>query len=106
MEYQVALSPELGLAPADLVSEWNATPASRRVADARLEHAGERRFDPTLAAGAMVVLGNVALSLASSALYDLIKAAVARRGVRRTTEVREVHRPDGTRLLVVTTTEE
>ncbi len=106
MEYQVVLSPELGLAAADLVSEWNGTPASREAADARLEHTGERRFDPSLAAGAVVVLGNVALSLASSALYDLIKAAVARRGVRTTTEVREIHRPDGTRVLVVTTTEE
>ena len=106
MDYHVVLSPELGLAPAELVSEWNAAPASRQVADARLEHMGERRFDPSLAAGAVVVLGNVALSLASSALYDLIKAALARRGARRTVEIEEIHRPDGTRFLVVTTTGE
>lgn len=102
MEYQIALSPELGVSPADFVAAWNETAACRAVATAGLAESTSRHYDPSLvAAAALTVLRDVSLGVAGNALYDLIKQTLAGRGVRRETAIIQVERPDGTRLLIV-----
>jgi hypothetical protein len=39
--------------------------------------------------------------VASNALYDLIKTTLARRSVKKTTEIIQIEQPDGTKVLVV-----
>lgn len=102
MDYQIALSSELGVSPADFAAAWNETAACREVATADLVASTFRHYDPSLlAAAALTVLRDVSLGVAGNALYDLIKQALAGRGVRRETEIIQVERPDGTRLLIV-----
>ena len=105
MDYQIALSPELGLSPEAFVSGWNERPDCQEVAQARLEEGAGASYDPLLAGAALAVLGSVAINLASNALYDLIKGVLIEQGVRRETEIVQVEGPDGSRLLVVKITE-
>lgn len=103
MDYQIALSPKLGLSPGDFARAWNETPEASEAARAHEVLANPRGFDPSMA---MVVLESLGWAVAGNALYDLIKMALVRGGVRRRTEIRAEERPDGTQLLVVTIEEE
>ena len=99
MDYQVVLPPELELSPEELVSEWNQDKNCSEAADARSDP--ERsKYDETVVA----VLGVVAGSLATSALYDLLKGVVirllAKKQVKRSIQVTKFEK-DGASLLVV-----
>ena len=106
MQYQIALSPELGLSPEDFVAGWNETPECRAAAVAHIEEAAGAQYDPLLAGAAVAVLGSLALNVASNALYDLIKSVLTKKGVRARTQVMRLEGPDGTPLLVITLVEE
>ncbi len=108
MNYKIVLPSELGISPNDFISAWNDTPECRDVA---MAHSFEppmktRSFDPTLLTGALAVLGSVAASLGTNALYDLIKQALTRKGVKKQTEITQIEHPDGTRTLIVKIIEE
>jgi hypothetical protein len=105
MDYQIALSPELGLNPDDFVAAWNDEAECRAVAEARLDEPDSAQYDPLLT-GAMAVLGSVAVGLATNALYDLIKGVLTKRGISRRTEILQMEQPDGTCLLVIRIVEE
>jgi hypothetical protein len=103
MDYQIAFPPELGLDAAAFIAAWNRAPDCRAVAEARPGEPGAvPHFDPTLLQGALAVLGSVALGVATNALYDLIKGALTRAGVREGVQIVQLDQPDGTRLLVIT----
>ncbi len=106
MSYKVALSPDLGLNAEEFVQAWNETPETQAVATARVAEGEQVDYDPALIAGGLAVLGSVAVGLATNALYDLIKAALRKRGVQKQAEVVEIEQADGTRLLVVFLSEE
>lgn len=97
---QIALSPDLGVSPADFVGVWNDTSTCRDISEAQLVTSSSTQFDPLLTAG-LAVLGSVATGLATNALYDLIKHALVQKGVQKPTEITEIKQPDGSRLLVV-----
>ncbi len=96
MEYQLALSPDLDLDPDSFVEAWNADAECRAAAEARLE-ATPASYD--LGTAAAVILG-VGTGMAANAFWDLIKTFIEGR-VRRRTEITQLERPDGTRVLVV-----
>jgi hypothetical protein len=106
MEYHVALSPELGLSPEQFVAAWNATADCQAAAEASVTSPRSAQFDPTLLGVTLTVASSLALGVASNALYDLIPQLLAGQGVRKRTEILQVEQPDGSRLLVVTITEE
>jgi len=106
MDYQIALSPELGVSPQDLVDAWNETPACRAVAQATLEQPSGAQYDPTLMVAALTVVSSLALGIAGNMIHDLIKERLAEQGARKRTEIVQVEQPDGSRLLIVTITEE
>jgi hypothetical protein len=97
MDYSVYLAPELGIRPQDFAAAWNETPECR---------ASAQYTDPMLAWAATTVLLPLALGVGSNVLYDLIKKALARRGIQRRVEIMETTRSDGSRLLVVKIVEE
>ncbi len=72
MEYQIALSPDLGLRSSDFIAAWNEDAESRNVAEARLSTSASAHYDPTLAAAIDLLLA-VGTGVASNVLYDLIK---------------------------------
>jgi hypothetical protein len=109
--YTIALDPELGISPTDLVNAWNTDPNASAAAEAHIIPASQVDYDP-FSVGVLAVLGSVAVGLATNALYDLLKAAVQRslqarqQPTRIETTVRLLEQPDGTRVLIVSRREE
>jgi hypothetical protein len=103
MSYKISLPPELGVSPNDFIVAWNETPECR---EAAIAHQAEprtrtRSFDPSLLTPALAVLGTVAAGVGTNALYDLIKQALTRKGVKKQTEITQIEQPDGTKILIV-----
>lgn len=98
MNYQIALSPDLGISPEDFVSAWNEAPECRAVADARVDAEAQRSFEP-LTAGAIVI--GLVSGIVTNALYDLIKNALVKKGSREQVEFTQIEQPDGSRIIVV-----
>jgi len=97
------LSPDLGLSPTEFVIAWNEEEECRAVAAARLTPPASQQYDFNLFAD--ILLG-VVMNIASSALYDLIKKALARRGVPSDhIHIETLKKPDGPRFLVVDSNE-
>lgn len=100
MDYQIALSPALGLTPVDFVQGWNTIDEARTVAEARLTALDGRNFDPFLV-GAVAVLSSVGIGIATNAIYDLIKQIVIRKAGNKRIHITQIEQPDGTCILVV-----
>jgi len=99
MDYQIALNPELGLAPADFVQTWNTTQEARTLAEAR-RTSSSRTFDPFLV-GAIAVLGTIGVGVATDVISDLIKQVVTKKKGHKRIRVTQINQPDGTRILVI-----
>lgn len=97
---QIALAPELGIRPEDFVAAWNDTPACREAAEAQFITPPQTQFDPLMAAG-VAALVSIATGLLTNVLSALIQQALARRGIRKATEIIEIQQTEGGRLLVV-----
>lgn len=102
MNYTIVFSPDLNLTAADFVAAWDNSPDCRSYGEARLAEASRRQFDPSLLPDAVTLLTDLAVGAAGNALYDLIKGVLAKQGVRKRTEIKQLEQPDGSRLLVVT----
>ncbi len=100
MDYQIALSPELGLTTADFIAAWNEDTEARNVAAARLSTPTSTNFDPALAMAVDLAIA-VGTGVASGALYDLLKKVLVKKGVKKHTHIEEMKKPDGTRLFIV-----
>ena len=106
MEYQIALSPDLGLSPADFVTAWNEEAEAGSVAEARLTPSTSTSYDPLLL-GVVAVLGSIGTSVTANAIYDLIKKVLAKKGVPQAAtpsthiQIMEIKKPGGTDILVV-----
>jgi hypothetical protein len=101
MTYHIALDPQLAVSPAEFVAEWNQTPDCLAVGKAYRSAEASAEFDPLLQTAIVTVVGGLLVNIASNIFYDLIKEALARKGVTKQTEIIEVIQPDGTRLVVV-----
>lgn len=98
-DYQIVLSPDLGLRPADFVTAWNEETEARTMAEARLAVSPSEHYDPTLL---VTILLTVATGAASNVLSDLILRVVDKKKNTHThTRIVEQKQPDGSRLLVV-----
>jgi hypothetical protein len=104
MQYQILLSPDPDLRPADFVACWNEEAATRNLPQARLVPSASKHYDQALLDA--IVL-SVTTGLASNVLYELIKRVVVKKkGGHTHTHIEESKKADGTRLLVVDIDEE
>jgi hypothetical protein len=101
MDYLLVLTPDLGLDPAEFVTTWNAETDTRRVAEARLSPGASSRFDPTLTTVAIELMIGVSSGVASAGIYDLIKKVLTKKGVQKHTQIVEMNKADGSKLLIV-----
>lgn len=99
MDYEVAFAGELDVDPEAFAKVWNDNEECRRHATAEAHTPKTRSFDPTLGDIALL-LRNVGTGLAAAALYDLIKLALSEQGVRTTTRIKKVERPEESILVV------
>lgn len=106
MTYQILLDPDLDLSAEQFASAWNADLDRRTQAAVQAAPAAAAAYDPTLAAMATLIVIPLLVNLASSALYDLIKAALLEAKVRRRTRIEILRQPDGSELLIITTEDE
>jgi len=104
MEYQIALSPNLGLSPTDFITAWNEDPDTRTIAEASLFEASSASYNPLLDA-TMAILGTVSSGIAINVLSDLIKQLLAKKDIHKRTRITEVKKPDGTHILIIDTEE-
>jgi len=100
MEYQIALSRNLGLSPTDFVTAWNENPDTRTAAEASLSEASSASYNPLLDA-TMAFLGTVGSGVTISVLSDLIKQLLAKKDIHKHTRITEMKKPDGTHTLVI-----
>lgn len=103
MDYYLALPPELGISPEDFAKIWNDTPECREAGEARVEDASASTFDPGFVAATLI---GFVLGVAGNAVYDLIKKAIAKKGVQKRIDVRQIEQPYGKNLIVVTIIDE
>jgi hypothetical protein len=107
MNYQLVLSPELGPSPTDFVTAWNDDPHLCSQAEAHLSSSkSSTYFDPSLLSMSIDFVIGVGIGLTSSALYELIKQLLQKRGIHKQTQLIEQEQPDGSHLLVITIDEE
>jgi hypothetical protein len=97
--YQIVLSPDLGLSAADFVAAWNEDAEARNQAEAHLVPSTSEHYDPTLL---VTILLAVATGTASNVLSEfIIRVVEKKKESHKHTHVEETKKPDGTRLLVV-----
>lgn len=98
----VAVAPDVGVSPSAVAAGWDDEENGRALGTARLEVAPGGEFLP---GPAELVLIPVAVNLASSVLYDVVRRLVWRaqseRGDRRELELAEVMTGRGDRVVVV-----
>ncbi|MBI4321701.1 MAG: hypothetical protein HY675_24670 [Chloroflexi bacterium] len=102
MDYPVAFEPDLGLTAADFVAAWNDFPTCTERAKARCDEAVSIYADLGLALDGVAILNGAVGSITAAILYDLAKAALARRGINtpKSTEVVDIKCPDGSSIFV------
>jgi hypothetical protein len=85
-EYQIALSPDLGLSPADFIAVWNEDTETHAITEARLAPSSSTHYDPTLIAAILLSIGT---GIAGNTLYDLIKRVLVKKGIHTHTHRRD-----------------
>ena len=102
-DYEIVLSPELEISPADFASAWNEIAEARSLGEARLARASDAQYDLLLATTILIGVGT---GVASNIIYGLITKVLEKKGVRKHTHIEHVKKPDGTESFVLDTDEE
>lgn len=76
----IALAPDLNLSTEDFVTAWNQNTDCRAMAQAQAGGSPPGQFEP-LSATTIALLGGIATSLATNALYDFIKQVLIAKGI-------------------------
>jgi hypothetical protein len=106
--YHIALSPDLNITPEEFADTWNEAPETRDIAYINLSQTrGAQFLDPVLAAALL----SVPATVASSAIYDLIKGIIhhiqEKKGQaqpqtpRKHIHIEQTNKPDGTQILAI-----
>jgi hypothetical protein len=104
--YHIALSPDLDITPEEFADAWNEAPETRDIAYINLSQTkGAQFFDPGLAAALL----SVPATVASSAIYDLIKGIIRRvqekkgqpQAPHRHIHIEQTKKSDGTEILAI-----
>ena len=106
-DYEVVLSPELAITPEEFAQAWNEALETRTLATVHLSEAKGATFIDPLLVGALL---SIPATVASSALYDLIKDIIHRLQEKKRTQgqtshkhihIEQTKKPDGTQIIVV-----
>ena len=101
MKYQLVFSPDLEVDVKAFTEQWNSSQSCRELATAQLEKPSHAQFDP-LAEVAVAVLGELAVGIAGSVLYDAIREFFRKeRGIAVDFEFQKLELPRESELLVI-----
>ena len=102
--YQLVLPPDLAISPSDIVDAWHADTQASAQADIQLLSANTRSYDPALLNQIITLTSTVGVGVLTSALYDVLKAAVSKKHAQasdRHFKVTQVDQQDGGKTLVI-----
>lgn len=106
MNDQIILSPTLDLTPSEFVETWNDTSEYSQLAHTHLSSAsGATYTDPSLLTTIIALVGTLSVEIATNALYDVLKQALLKKGVKKHIKITTLDQPDGTHLFIVETEE-
>ena len=98
-QYQIAIAPELGIAPEAFVAAWNENEAALRAGRVGLNQTTRSTFDP----GTAALLLNTATGIASGVLTALISDIIIKTSQpKKEPEIRQQTLPDGSKVIIVT----
>lgn len=99
-DYEIVLSPDLGISPADFAAAWNETAEAHNIGEARVAVAKGEQFDLTLLATILISVGTGAVS---NIISELIMKVFEKRGApkHKHTHIEHVKKPDGSETFVV-----
>jgi hypothetical protein len=98
-QYQIALDPELGIAPEAFVAAWNENGAALQAGRVGVSQATQSVFDPGVAALLLTAVSGVALGVLTNLISDIvIKASQP----QKEPEIRQQTLADGSKVIIVT----
>ena len=98
MDYEIILSPDLGISAEEFAAAWNATTETHDIAEAHLATPKGAQFDPTLI---VTIIISVTTGVAANAIYEQIKKLLEKRKGHKHTHIERTTKRDGTERLIV-----
>ena len=98
-QYQIAIAPELGIAPEAFVAAWNVHEAALNAGRVGLSQTVRSTFDPGTMALMLTTATGIAASVLASLIYDIIKDKLL---PTKQPEIRQQTLADGTKVIIVT----
>lgn len=97
-EYEIILSPNLEISPAEFAAAWNELTETRDVGPARVEKAKGAQYDPTLVATILItVIGGAAANVISAYIMEVLEKH-GKPG--KHTHIEHLKKPDGTESFI------
>ncbi|HVB20441.1 MAG TPA: hypothetical protein VNG51_00660 [Ktedonobacteraceae bacterium] len=103
--YEIILSPDLAISPADFVTTWNETAESHAIAEAHLSTPKGAQFDPTLLV--TIIIGVTTGATANIISDRIIKLLEKHNGQKehKHTHIEYEEKKDGSKRFIVDTDE-
>ena len=103
-EYEIILSPDLEISPADFAAAWNELTETRTIGPARIEKAKGAQFDPTLVTTILItVIGGAAANVLSESIMKIVEKHTKS---SKHTHIEHIKKPDGTESFIADIDEE
>src|SRR5579863_9881140 len=98
MDYEIILSPDLGISAEEFTSAWNETTETHTVAEAHLATPKGAQFDPTLI---VAIIISVTTGATANIISDRISKLLEKRKGHKHTHIERTTRRDGSERLIV-----
>ena len=98
-DYEIVLSPDLEISPADFATAWNELTETRDIGPARVEKAKGVQYDLTLLATILITVGGGAAANIISAYITKILEQHGKPA--KHTHIEHIKKPDGTESFIV-----
>lgn len=98
MDYEIILSPDLGISAEEFTSAWNETTETHDIAEAHLATPKGAQFDPTLI---IAIIISVTSGVATNVISDQINKLLEKRKGHKHTHIERTTRRDGSERLIV-----
>ena len=101
MHYMLVVSKDVAIPPQEFVAKWNADPTCRVVARASIDYSTKSVYEPNAAGSPLPVLETFACDVATAPFYELIKIILCKPRGHKPTEIIQLEKPNGARVLLI-----
>src|SRR5579863_6774208 len=98
MDYEIILSPDLGISAEEFTAAWNETTETHAIAEAHLSTPKGAQYDPTLI---IAIIISVTSGVATNVISDQINKLLEKRKGHKHTHIKQTTKRDGTERLIV-----